>query len=201
MHEVSWRRVKWPRPSWVRKDLLSVCGIVLGSIAVSRQYLLRAVGASWKPLWGDLLGPLGGLRGLILALLTQGAPGPLLAAPRALLGGLGAPLGRSWRLLAAPPLLGPPWGPLGGSWAAPGALLAPPKRLLELPRRLQSRSLPKSQNSSTVQRFSVFFGPPGAHLAPPEALLGLSWRPLGPSWRLLGGLSGVGRLWGGSWQG
>ena len=30
----------------------------------------RAVGASWKPLWGDLLGPLGGLRGLILAFLT-----------------------------------------------------------------------------------------------------------------------------------
>ena len=111
-------------------------------------------------------------------------PGPLLAA-----------LGGSWASL------GPPWGALGGSWAAPGSLLAPPKRLLELPRRLQSRSLPKSQNSSTVQRFSRFFGPPGAHLAPPEALLGLSWRPLGPSWRLLGGLSGVGRLLGGSWQG
>ena len=57
------------------------------------------------------MGPLGGLRGLILALLTAlGAPGPLLglsrAAPWALLGGLGAPLGRSWRLL-------------GLSWAAP----------------------------------------------------------------------------------
>ena len=106
-----------------------------------------------------------------------------------------AALGGSWASL------GPPWGALGGSWAATGALLAPPRRLLELPRRLQTRSLPKSQNSSTVQRFSGFFGPPGAHLAPPEALLGLSWRPLGPSWRLLGGLSGVGRLLGGSWQG
>ena len=47
----------------------------------------RAVGASWKPLrslWGDLLGPLAGLRGLILALLTAlAAPGPLLALSRA----------------------------------------------------------------------------------------------------------------------
>ena len=142
----------------------------------------------------------GGLLGPIVALLTGlGAswviPGPVPGRPWALLGGPWAALGGSWASL------GPPWGALGGSWAAPGALLAPPKRLLELPRRLQSRSLPKSQNSSTVQRFSRFFGPPGAHLAPPEALLGLSWRPLGPSWRLLGGLSGVGRLLGGSWQG
>ena len=151
---------------WLLSCLLMSCllssPLVLSTLVLSRRSLgtfWRAVGASWKPLrslWGDLLGPLAGLRGLILALLTA--------------------LGR---------------------WA----LLAPPKRLLELPRRLQSRSLPKSQNSSTVQRFSRFFGPPGAHLAPPEALLGLSWRPLGPSWRLLGGLSGVGRLLGGSWQG
>ena len=153
----------------------------------------RAVGASWKPLrslWGDLLGPLASLRADFSRLdgpcSPWAAPGPV---PGRLLSSPGRPgrppgpllaaLGGSWASL------GPPWGPLGGSWAAPGALF-PPKRLLELPRRLQSRSLPKSQNSSTVQRFSMFFGPPGAHLAPPEALLGLSWRPLGPSWRLLG---------------
>ena len=153
MHEVSWRRVKWSRPSWVRKDLLSVCGIVLGSIAVSRQYLLACCGG-------------------------------LLEASSAPLGGpLGARSSRGCFWLSEQPL-------------EPLVLLAPPGQPLG---RLQSRSLPKSQNSSTVQRFSKFFGPPGAHLAPPEALLGFSWRPLGPSWRLLGGLSGVGRLLGGSW--
>ena len=107
----------------------------------------RAVGASWKPLrrlWGDLLGPLGGLRGLILALLTAlGAPGPLLglsqAAPWALLGGLGAPLGRSWRLMGLSwtrRLFGGPWGfwvalgraqwVPGGSWVALASSLGGP---------------------------------------------------------------------------
>ena len=91
MHEVSWRRVKWPRPSWVRKDL---CQFVESSWVASLfrgSTFWRAVGASWKPLWGDLLGPLGGLRGLILALLQ-----PL------------EPLGRAW----------PSWSPLGGSKVA-----------------------------------------------------------------------------------
>ena len=143
MHEVSWRRVKWPRPSWVRKDLLSVCGIVLGSIAVSRQYLLACCGglleASSAPLGGPLgasgrapgadFGPLDG------PWSPWAAPGPQGAA---LLGGLGAPLGRSWRPLLGPSwaalgrswrLLGGPWGPFGASWAALGAPWAAPKSL------------------------------------------------------------------------
>ena len=117
--EVSCRRLKWPRPSWIRKDLLSVCGIVLGSTAVSRHYLLACCGglleASSAPLGGTSFGPLGGLRGLILTLLTA------LGAP--LLDLSWAALGRSWRLL------GGPWGPFGASWAALGAPWAAPKPL------------------------------------------------------------------------
>ena len=176
------------------EDLLSVCGIVLGScgglLEASSEPLGGPLGASGR-LPGADFGPPDG------PCSPWAAPGPV---PGRLLSSPGRPGRPPGPLLAA---LGGSWAslgpPCGGSWAAPGALLAPPKRLLEPPRRLQSRSLPKSQNSSTVQRFSIFFAPPGAHLAPPEALLGLSWRPLGPSWRLLGGLSGVGRLLGGSW--
>ena len=144
MHEVSWRRVKWPRPSWVRKDLLSVCGIVLGSIAVSRQYLLACCGglleASSAPL-GDFLGPLAGNFSPLDGPWPWAAPGPvpgrplgspgrpgrppgpLLAARGPLLDLSWAALGRSWRLL------GGPWGPFGASWAALGAPWAAPKSL------------------------------------------------------------------------
>ena len=127
MHEVSWRRVKWPRPSWVRKDLLSVCGIVLGSIAVSRQYLLACCGglleASSAPLGGPL-GASGRAPGADFGLLDGpcspwAAPGPVPGRP------LGSPESRSWRLVGLSwTSLGPPWGALGGSWAAPGALLS-----------------------------------------------------------------------------
>ena len=149
MHEVSWRRVKWPRPSWVRKDLLSVCGIVLGSIAVSRQYLLACCGglleASSAPLGGPL-GASGRAPGADFGLLDGPCspwaapgpvpgrplgspgrpgrpPGPLLAARGPLLDLSWAALGRSWRLL------GGPWGPFGASWAALGAPWAAPKSL------------------------------------------------------------------------
>ena len=95
-----------------------------------------------------------GLRGLILALLTAlEAPGPLLglsrAAPWAILGGLGAPLGRSWRLL------GGPWGPFGASWAALGAPWAATKSL----------SAEKPEFVDSTAFFKVFWA---------EALLGLS---------------------------
>ena len=74
----------------------------------------------------------------------------------------------------------------GALLGAPEALLAPPGRLLGPSGRLESRVLPKSRISSTVQRFSWFLGGQGGLLAPPGALLEPSWRPLGPSWRLLG---------------
>ena len=154
----------------------------------------RAVGASWKPLrrlWGDLLGPLGGLRGLILALLTAlGAPGPLLglsrAAPWALLGGLGAPLGRSWRLLAAPgPLLGRP----GALLAAPGRPLGPFWRLLSGSwSSLGGSKVALCRKARIRRQYSVFRGFLG--------LRELTWRLLRPSWVSLGGPWGPP---GGSW--
>ena len=163
------------------------CCLVFSSLGPS----VLSLGASWKPLrrlWGDLLGlrePSGGLLRPIVALLTGlGASriirAPVPGRPWALLGGPWAALGSSWLLL------GLPWAALGRSWAAPEALLAPPGRLLGPSGRLESRVLPKSRISSTVQRFSWFFGGPGGLLAPPGALLEPSWRPLGPSWRLLG---------------
>ena len=141
-------------------------------------------GASGGTSWG-LREPSGSLFRPILAPWTGlGAsrviPRPVPGRPRALLGGPWAALGSSWLLL------GLPWAALGRSWAAPEALLAPPGRLLGPSGRLESRVLPKSRISSTVQRFSWFFGGPGGLLAPPGALLEPSWRPLGPSWRLLG---------------
>ena len=60
----------------------------------------RAVEASWKPLrrrWGDLLGLLGGLRGLIWALLTA-----LGAAERPPESHLGAMLDSCWAHVGAP---------------------------------------------------------------------------------------------------
>ena len=176
MHGVSWRRVKWPRPSWVRKDFLSVCGIVLGSIAASRYYLLACCGASWKPLrrlWGTSWAS-GSLRGFWPALGRPWArpgrpPGPLLAAPGLLLGLSWAALGRSWRLL-------------------------------ELSGRLQSRFLPKSRNPSTYSVFHSFLGVREASwhlLGPFWCPLGGPWGPPGKSWA---GQRGLGWLLGGSWQ-
>ena len=164
----------------------------------------RAVGASWKPLrslWGDLLGPLAGLRGLILALLT--APGPLLACP-------GPPPELSWEAWA------PPWAALGGSWrllgllGRPGALLAAPGRPLGPFWRLLSGSWSSLGGSKVAlcrkarirRQYSVFRGFLGLRefawrllrlLAAPGALLAAlgwpkwCWEALG--W-LLAGLSG-----------
>ena len=119
----------------VSGNLLACCG---GLLEASSEPLGGPLGASGRPPVADF-GPLDGpcspwaapgpVPGRLLSSPGRPGrpPGPLLAA-----------LGGSWASL------GPPWGPLGGSWAAPGALLAPPKRRLKLPRRLQSRSLPKS---------------------------------------------------------
>ena len=129
------------------------------------------LGALREPLETDF-GPLDGLGP------SRAIPGPLLGlrpwAP------IWAALGSSWLLL------GLAWAALGRSWGVPEALLAPPGRLLGPSGRLESRVLPKSRISSTVQRFSWFLGGPGGLLALPGALLEPSWRPLGPSWRLLG---------------
>ena len=82
------------------------------------------LGTSGGTSWG-LWEPSGGLLRPILALLTAlDAPGPPLGPP----GGPWAPI-LAALALAAPPL-GPPRGAPGGSWAPPGALLAPPERLL-----------------------------------------------------------------------
>ena len=141
MHEVSWRRVKWPRPSWVRKDLLSVCGIVLGSIAVSRQYLLACCGGLLEASSAPLGGPLGASgRPPGADFDPLGCPGPLGSFSR-LLGGSWSSLGGSkvalcrkarirrqysvfrgfwglpWRLLRPFCLLRPSWRLLGGPWA------------------------------------------------------------------------------------
>ena len=45
MHEVSWRRVKWLRPSWSRKDLLTACGRVLvDTISLGASRLVSSCG-------------------------------------------------------------------------------------------------------------------------------------------------------------
>ena len=45
MHEVSWRRVKWLRPSWSRKDLLTACGSVLvDTISLGASRLVSSCG-------------------------------------------------------------------------------------------------------------------------------------------------------------
>ena len=100
MHEVSWRRVKWLRPSWSRKDLLTACGSVLVDTI--------SIGASRFVSTASLL-----LSYLIVA--------PLVASPLdvAL---LGFALGLLWsRLQAFWKALG---GPLEAFWGPPGDLLA-----------------------------------------------------------------------------
>ena len=109
MHGVSWRRVKWLRPSWSRKDLLTACGSVLVDTI--------SIGASRFVSTASLL-----LSYLIVA--------PLIASPFdvAL---LGFALGLLWsRLQAFWKALGEPRGisrgPFGAFledlWAASGAL-------------------------------------------------------------------------------
>ena len=82
----------------------------------------------------------------------------------------------AWRLLGglgAPCLLG-----------SPGVPWSPPGRLLERIGRLRNRVWPKSQASSTVQRFSRFLRPPGD-------LLGDPGPPLESSERLWGAFGGI----------
>ena len=146
MHEVSWRRVKWLRPSWSRKDLLTACGSVLVdtiSIGASRfvstaslllSYLIVAPLIA-SPFDVALLGFALGLPWSRLQAFRK-ALGEPLGASR---GPLGALLGTPWRPLgplgrsgAAPgpsgslpgPLLGASWADLGGAWAALGPILA-----------------------------------------------------------------------------
>ena len=146
MHEVSWRRVKWLRPSWSRKDLLTACGSVLVdtiSIGASRfvstaslllSYLIVAPLVA-SPLDVTLLGFALGLLWSRLQAFRKALGEPLGAS----WGPFGALLGTPWRPLgplgrsgAAPgpsgslpgPLLGASWVDLGGSWAALGPILA-----------------------------------------------------------------------------
>ena len=130
--EVSWRRVKWTRPSWIGKVLLSVCCLVL-------PLVLSSVVLS--PLVSSCLG----FSALVSScVVCWASPGPFLGLSRASLGThFGPPKGHfgtpggpwgfrgllplpgcSW---AAPwPVLGDP-GPLEFSWASPGrASLGPP---------------------------------------------------------------------------
>ena len=183
MHEVSWRRVKWPRPSWVRKDLLSVCGIVLGSIAVSQQYLLACCGglleASSAPLGGPL-GASGRAPGADFGPLDMpwAAPKSLSAEkrefvdrmaffevfawrlPRSSWGSLGGPWGLlrpSWRLL------GGPWAVLSGSWVALGrAQWVPGGSWVALPSSLSGPGVaattkaPRTRTCS-LYRYTLFY--------------------------------------------
>ena len=146
MHEVSWRRVKWLRPSWSRKDLLTACGSVLVdtiSIGASRfvstaslllSYLIVAPLIA-SPFDVALLGFALGLPWSRLQAFRK-ALGEPLGASR---GPFGALLGTPWRSQghlgrsgAAPgpsgslpvPLLGASWADLGGAWAALGLILA-----------------------------------------------------------------------------
>ena len=158
------------------------CGLLLPCPLLScllESWSQRSLGASWKPLrrlWRDLLGPPGALRG---PLETDFGP---LDGPWSLQGHSWA-CGRSWRLL------GDPQRALGTSRAALGALWAAPKSL----------SAKKQKIVGGIAFFIVVWAP-GGLLAPPGALLELSGRPLEPSWRLLGGLRGLGWLLGGFWQ-
>ena len=147
--EATCRRLKWPRPSWIRQTfctfvescreaspfrsihfspLVSSCRV---SPCLVLSYLVLASGAlvfsclgfsCLRLLWSPLVASPLVLSSLVLVPACSGGfleASSAPAAPWALLGGLGAPLGRScsW-------LLGGPWGPFGASWAALGALLA-----------------------------------------------------------------------------
>ena len=99
--EVSWSRLKWPRASWIRKDLWSVRGIVLVVFWASGGIL----GPSWR-----LQAVFATLGRLLVCLLGRswvpcGGPGPLPWASGAPLGGswtsLGLPLGLFWAILCA----------------------------------------------------------------------------------------------------
>ena len=118
MHEASWPRGKWLRPSWSRKDFLPVCGNVLVGISLVFSRLV--------PFCAVLLGPLGGRSGASVGSLG-GFWGAWLSPPAASPAASG-PLGRSWsapgRSGAVPgSLLGASWAGLGGSWAALGPIL------------------------------------------------------------------------------
>ena len=178
----------WLLSLWSSLDLACLV-FVFGGLFLSCP-VFSSLGPS--ALWGvleSLLGTSGGTSwglwepsGGLLRPWTHSwaAPGPPLGPPGGPWAPIWAALGSSWLLL------GLAWAALGRSWGVPEALLAPPGRLLGPSGRLESRVLPKSRISSTVQRFSWFFGGQGGLLAPPGALLEPSWRPLGPSWRLLG---------------
>ena len=146
MHEVSWRRVKWLRPSWSRKDLLTACGSVLVdtiSIGASRFVSTASLLLSYLIVAPLIASPFDvALLGFALGLpwsRLQAFRKALGEPPGASRGPLGALLGTPWRPLgplgrsgAAPgpsgslpgPHLGASWADLGGSWAPPGPILA-----------------------------------------------------------------------------
>ena len=157
----------WLLSLWSSLDLACLV-FVFGGLFLSCP-VFSSLGPS--ALWGvleSLLGTSGGTSwglwepsGGLLRPWTHSwaAPGPPLGPPGGPWAPIWAALGSSWLLL------GLPWAALGRSWAAPEALLAPPGRLLGPSGRLESRVLPKSRISSTVQRFHGFWGsgrPPGA---------------------------------------
>ena len=138
------------------------------------------MGGSWGPL-GASLRPLGGLFGASWGALWASWE-PL--RPRArwvsrlgtLLEPFGGPLGPSWRPLG--PFWGPLaslWGSLGGLLGYLGAILGAYWAVLEC-REAEKARTPKSfKNNWKINDFCL--------LVPSWEC---SWRPLGPSWKLLG---------------
>ena len=180
MHGVSWRRVKWLRPSWSRKDLLTACGSVLvDTISLGASRLVSSCGVPLLDpsglvsvlclqvlsplvlfLWACFLDPRLLWSCLLLSYLIVA---PLVASPLdvAL---LGFALGLLWsRLQAFRKALGEP---LGASRGPFGALLGTPWRPL-----------------GPLGRSGAAPGPSGSL---PGPLLGASWADLGGAWAALG---------------
>ena len=169
--EVSCRRLKWPRPSWIRQTFCtfvesrreaapfrsigfsplvsscraSPCLVLSYLVLASAALVFSCLGFSClRLLWSPLVVSPVVLSSLVLvpACSLWGLLGSLFGTSGGSFWGLREPSGGLLR------------GRLGLSWGAPEALLAPPGRLLGPSGRLQSRFLPRSRNSSTVQRFS-----------------------------------------------
>ena len=199
MHGVSWRRVKWLRPSWSRKDLLTACGSVLvDTISLGASRLVSSCGVPLLDpsglvsvlcllvlsplilfLWACFLDPWLLWSCLLLSYLIVA---PLVASPLDVallgfaLGLLWSRLQAFWKALGEP--LGASRGPFGALLETLGGLWGPWAAPGPLPAPL-GPSLASS------------WGPLGPILATLGPLLGRSWPDLRPLLAPLGPVLGL----------